>query len=709
MGSMASSTDDVRYRLRGDLEYAEYRIGDQSQLVVKDRLKIDYFFFQSLELTALRLLEKPISISQLKSRIDERIAPAKIEFDEARMFVARLLSDNLLVRDVPGPVRTVGKPSKSIPVRIAGLLAIRFRGINPRWLLDQLNPYTNLLFSPFSFVVAFVLFAAAMLGLVMNVGTVFNSPSLWNSIVRVEILLPLGLAVVVTKSLHELGHALACRAIGRDCHEIGVMFLAFMPCFYCNVSDVWMEPNRWKRIMVSAAGIYVEMLIAAACVPLFLWCRPGMLQVFFFSLVVVSSVNTLFVNGNPLLKYDGYYIFSDLLQLPNMYGRAQSSWLEDVVGFFFQSSFASKQPFHWGLSLYGVLSFLYRCVVLGVIVWVVYSALSKWELNTLAWTISSVFAVAVAMQLLTGVASALKQLSSESGGVRKGRTIGCLAILSVILVLFFALPLASRIFARGKVVVGGNGVVYAPSEGEIEWHVSAGEAVVSGQPLATVSNGRLSEELLVRSQEVEQIQLSLNNQQVLLRQGAENQAEIQLLIQSLANAKKLRDLLLAEQKTSRVLAGVDGVVQPYPIRNLANETSAVSLTQSVVGFARRSEPLATITRPDSYEVQLEVAGSDAKFLKPGDDVRMNIDGSESRVFAGRVVEVGLQSFVMKNESRSASGGGSLEAENFVTVRVEFEKPPEEIRLESKVTAVAYGQKQTLFQMLLHRVRSNFKI
>lgn len=708
MPKTINSIDDTRYQLRGDLEYAEYRIGDQPQLVVKDRLKIEYFFFQSLERMALGFLKTPLSISQLKSKIDERIAPSKIELGETRSFVARLLRDNLLVRDTPVPVRIAGKRSTSIPGKIAGLLAIRFRGINPRWLLDQMNPYTSWLFSPITFVFALVLFVLAMLGFLVNVNTVFNNPSLWSSIVRLEILLPLGLAIVVTKSLHELGHALACRAIGRDCHEIGVMFLAFMPCFYCNVSDVWMEPNRWKRIMVSAAGIFVEMLIAAACVPLFLWCRPGMLQMFLFSLIVVSTVSTLLVNGNPLLKYDGYYIVSDLMQLPNMYGKAQSSWLEDVVGFFFHTNATNDQPHSWGLSVYGVLSLLYRCVVLGVIVWMVYSVLTNWQLGKLAWALAIVLAVAVSSQMFAGVNSAFKQMRSESGRFRKGRAFGCLAILAVLSVLFFSLPLSSRIFARGKVIVIGNGVVYAPNDGEIAWHVAAGDEVVIGQLLATVSDRRLREELLIRSQEVKQIQLSLNNQQVLLRQGAENQAEIQLLIQSLANAKKLRDLLLMEQKTSEMLAGVAGVVQPFPTQKVGYETKPNSMGQQT-GFTKRSEPLATITGRDSYEVQLEVRSSDAKFLKPGDSVRMNIESSESRVFEAKVVAIGLQSLATKNESQSVAGSIRLDSDSFVAVRVGFEQPPEELRLESRVAAVILGQRQTLFQMLLYRVRSNFKI
>ena len=113
-------------------------------------------------------------------------------------------------------------------------------------------------------------------------------------------MLAIATALLVVKVLHEFGHALACRSIDRDCHEMGVLLLAFVPCLYCNVSDVWMEPNRWKRMMVSAAGVYVEMMIAAICVPMWLFSSEGSLRVFWFAMVTICTVNTLLINGNPL-------------------------------------------------------------------------------------------------------------------------------------------------------------------------------------------------------------------------------------------------------------------------------------------------------------------------------------------------------------------------------------------------------------------------
>ena len=122
---------------------------------------------------------------------------------------------------------------------------------------------------------------------------------------------------------------MSCRSIGRECNEMGVLLLAFIPCLYCNVSDVWMEPKRWKRMLVSSAGIYVEMLIAAICVPLWLMSNSGELQLFWFTLMTICSVNTILINGNPLLRYDGYYLLFDAVGIPNLYMKAQAA-LQDL-------------------------------------------------------------------------------------------------------------------------------------------------------------------------------------------------------------------------------------------------------------------------------------------------------------------------------------------------------------------------------------------
>ena len=325
--SESQSADGVRFQLRGDLEYVDYALGHDQQLVVKDPLRLQYFLFRPFEKALLRLLKHPLSVFELKQAADQQLAPQQVGLGEIKKFLRRLLNDNLLVADRTGDAtRLLMQNHRERQMeswqRLLGVLAIRFRGVNPQGMLDLFSPMVSWLFHPLFIVLTAMGFIGALVAVGLNFSRIFETDFLAQNLTNPRTAVAIVLALGAVKILHELGHAFACRSIGRDCHELGVMLLAFVPCLYCNVSDAWMEPNRWKRMLVSSAGIYVEMLIATLCVPLWLLSHDGPMQAFWFSMITICSVNTLLVNGNPLLRYDGYYVLSDLVQIPTLYSTS---------------------------------------------------------------------------------------------------------------------------------------------------------------------------------------------------------------------------------------------------------------------------------------------------------------------------------------------------------------------------------------------------
>ena len=111
---------------------------------------------------------------------------------------------------------------------------------------------------------------------------------------------------------------MTCIRLGGQCRELGLMLLVFTPCLYCEVSDAWTFPSKWQRIAVSAAGIIVEIVLAALAALVWCFSGPGLLHSLAFAVMVVCSVSTLLFNGNPLMRYDGYYVLADLLEVPNL-------------------------------------------------------------------------------------------------------------------------------------------------------------------------------------------------------------------------------------------------------------------------------------------------------------------------------------------------------------------------------------------------------
>lgn len=208
-----------------------------------------------------------------------------------------------------------------------GILFFRRSLMDPdrifRWLAVRLR----WVFTP-SFQVAYVLFLMGTAAMLLahyrdiQVGNLFAGLGghLWVS---------LGIFLLL-KVLHEIGHGVACRHFGAEVHELGFFLFMFSPLFYVNVTDGWLIPQRWKRVVIASAGMYVELGAAAVCMWMWLFLKPGSVRDFAASAVIISGVGTVLTNLNPLMRFDGYYILSDVLSVPNLRTRA-SAYIQGLV------------------------------------------------------------------------------------------------------------------------------------------------------------------------------------------------------------------------------------------------------------------------------------------------------------------------------------------------------------------------------------------
>lgn len=172
----------------------------------------------------------------------------------------------------------------------------------------------------------------------------------------------------VIKLLHEFGHALATKAFGGVVHEMGIMLLVLMPVPYVDASAASAFRDKYRRMVVGAAGMLVELFLAALALWVWLNAEPGLTRAIAYNVVLIGSVSTLFFNGNPLLRFDGYYIFADAIEMPNLGARANQylGYLTQRYLFGVQDLKPPSEPLAerlW-LGFYGVAAFAYRIVVL---------------------------------------------------------------------------------------------------------------------------------------------------------------------------------------------------------------------------------------------------------------------------------------------------------------------------------------------------------
>ena len=271
---LSSSARALAIRKRPDLSAQRQHYLGRSYWVVKEPVGLNYFRFQDEEYAILQMLDGQTSLDEIKERFEAEFPPQKITLEELQQFLGMLHRSGLVVADVPGQGRQLRKrrderKRKELVQALSNILCIRFKGFDPERTLIWLYGKVGWFFSPVT-VFFCVMLALAAATLVLAEFDYFRAHlpefqqffSIHNAFLLAGVL-------GVTKIMHEFGHGLSCKHFGGECHEMGIMVLVLTPCLYCNVSDSWMLPSKWKRAAIGAAGMYVELVLASICT--FLW------------------------------------------------------------------------------------------------------------------------------------------------------------------------------------------------------------------------------------------------------------------------------------------------------------------------------------------------------------------------------------------------------------------------------------------------------
>ncbi|WP_044408951.1 PqqD family peptide modification chaperone [Thiomicrospira microaerophila] len=372
----------------------------------------------------------------------------------------------------------------------------------PIWNPNEfLNRFTRVLLPLFG-VSAFVIWLLVIL--LGGKSAVENFDQLWvqgQGILALDNLIWLYVSMFVLKIFHELGHAIVCKKYGGNVHTMGIMFIVFTPLPYMDASASWAMRNRWHRAMVGAAGMYVELFFAAVAALIWAHTAPGTLNSLAFNIMVIGSVSSILFNGNPLLRFDAYYILSDIIDIPNLYQKANQQWL-----FYFdkwllgtpkaESPALSFSEGIW-LTAYGILSYIYRFLIMLVIMIYV---LDIWIGLALIMAVIMLF-----IWLLIPLKKLFQYLltSSKLQTNRSRAWLMSMGALALLFGSFLFLPMPYSLKAPGVIQSVNHTLVYAQSGGRLmEIRVRDGEFVQAGQVLV-----RFEDEELIQDQAIAQAQL----------------------------------------------------------------------------------------------------------------------------------------------------------------------------------------------------------
>ena len=289
--------------------------------------------------------------------------------EDAIQLLSQLYFANLLYFDAPGDSEALferyrQRRQREVRSKLLSIMFMRIPLLDPEYFLRRMMPVLRVLVSPLAAIVWFAVVGTAIKLAIDNFDGLLNQTQ---AILSTNNLPLLYLGLVLIKTVHEFGHAVVCRRFGGEVHTMGVMLLVFTPLPYMDATSSWSFRSRWRRALVGAAGMIAELFVAALAT--FVWANTGAgtLNSLAYNMMFVASVSTIVFNANPLLRFDGYYIFSDLVDIPNLSTRSfqQMRHVLERYGFGYRGSSSAGQGLKESSLLvgYGILSAIYKVIV----------------------------------------------------------------------------------------------------------------------------------------------------------------------------------------------------------------------------------------------------------------------------------------------------------------------------------------------------------
>jgi putative peptide zinc metalloprotease protein len=375
--------------------------------------------------------------------------------------------------------------------RIGNPMAVRL----PLWDPDRFLSRSLPSLAPLPGVAAFIMWCAVVFPAIVLWGVHWRelTDGISDRLFAAETLWLIALVFPVVKALHEMGHAVVLKASGGAVHEMGLMFLVLLPFPYVDASSSSAFRSRWRRIGVGAAGMLVETFVAALAMYVWVLVEPGRVRAVAFVVMVVAGVSTVMFNGNPLLRYDGYFILSDLLGIPNLANRANRYWGYVLRRFVFggknPAPVTARGEARW-LLIYAPAAYFCRIVVMTTIVLMIAGRFFSVGVAIAIWTVT--------VTILWPIVRGLGQLMTEQAlAPNRPRVIAIItAGFAILALLVGVVPMPLHTVAEGVVWLPEESIVRAEADGFLrKIAAEPGRMVGPGQLLMVSTDPDLDAEI----------------------------------------------------------------------------------------------------------------------------------------------------------------------------------------------------------------------
>ncbi|MFO1065112.1 MAG: hypothetical protein U0892_14700 [Pirellulales bacterium] len=691
---LANKLGDVRAGVRPNLEISRHIFSGVPTYVVRDPVTAQTHRFSVQDYQLFIAIDQTRTLKDSVAQLIERKQLAEEDSESFYKFVVHLHQLGLLSLPL-GDGSSLYKRHKTRldAAKRGALLKLLFMKV-PLVKPDTWLSHNSKWFAPIFTRTAFCIWlvALAVCGAVLLVhwkefisplGTmlaVSNVPTLW-------------FLLVTLKAFHELGHAFACKRFGGQVPEMGAMIMMGTPCAYVDASSSWGFPNRMHRMIVALAGMYFESIAAMVALAIWLLTDTGRIHSAAQYAIVLSTVVTIGFNANPLMRYDGYFVFCDLINVPNLHRDAKAA----VTAFIKRVFFGLPMPAtDWvgkrrvAMIIFGGACMLYSCsVTIGI--------------ATLFLLSIPVFGPAVAL-FVSGlpvsrfVIRIVKYIftSQETAPVRRRAVLVTSLSVATLLIAGLAIPLPGRLQVQGAIHRLSEVSIRSGVDGFIVSRpVQDGDQVKPDQPILKLENQELRSHRAELESQIRQLTVQMSAE---LRESAEKAEQTRVRLHTAREDLQALDAQLVQLNVQS---------------NSAGELMLPGTVPEIGKFVHKGEPLGTVASgPWTVKSHL-TAEQWADITKHLDDpVYVRLNGAPGRAIPGRIVRASpIGRKKIEDAALTHLGGGDIAVspemtagENFFEVLVELESEDIAMRPQFGMTAVVnlHGEMHTVGHLLINR-------
>ncbi len=667
-----STRRPIPLKARSDLMVERVQYQGNRDWVIKDSVSLKYYRLQPAQYCILRLLDGQRSLEQIRDALQHEYPTLRPSLSDIQHLIADLHHKGLAYSHRPGQgwallTESRKRRRKKFLHAIKNVLYVRLPGWDPETTLSRLYPFMRWMFSPGAAAVAILLVLASWVLLAVRFDDFERALPEFHQFFSWPNMLYLWLIVGVAKIIHELSHGLACKHFGGECHEIGIAFLVLSPCLYCDVSDSWVLSNKWKRILIAAAGMCVEVVLSALALWGWWYSQPGLFNHLCLNAFLVTTFTTVIFNANPLLRYDGYYMLSDWLEVPNLRAKAdknlQTIFARSCLGIEIPPDpFMPERGRAWFV-MYSVAAALYRWVILFSILFFLHQFLKPYGLQNLGIAMVLFSAVTIVTNLIYKVYKLITMPRNRP--MSYPRIAATLSVVSITVAAAMFLPFPLHVDAPFYVEPHNVQNVFISTPGRLKaMYVRPGDRVKAGDLLAELTNFVWRDryhKLKVR-RDVQKIQVAVGR-------VLDHPAETELAIGTLKTVEE--QLADYERQLDRltIIAPCDGIVVAAPKLNeprretgprLLSGWRGTPLDEKNIGcFLHSRTHLLSIAPDDQFQGILLVDQLDRDDVTEGQPVELKSDHRPGEVYFGTIAEISGRHLELAPAALSRKFGGEL--------------------------------------------------